>query len=464
MKHFALFYAVTLALAISASAQEYKSVGIPSPNGSPRVVAMNRVGQVVGRNTLPAAAGVFLWSKSSGTQYLGTLGGTSAVVSALNDSGQVAGYSDIPGDSVQHAFRWTASSGMQDLGTLGGFSAADAMNAAGTVVGGSVSSSSNMERAFLWTPTGGMRDIGFGDGSYALAINDPGEVLGVSCALSCNTFHSYLWSSSRGVESLDVPGSTSTHVLAINNREQVIGSYTSATGTFAFFWTRSAGFQTLPLLNGSATTASFLNGAGQVAGSSCTAPGRCHAFIWSSAGGIQDLGAPPNQDQIVPLAVNGSGEVLGVTVAHYTHNLLYFLWNPQTGLKQFPNYTPSYGPGALNDAGQIAGQTGSGGYRAFLLSPLMHVTVTSSLNPSKKGQSVTFTANVTSVQGAPPDGELVTFKAGGKSLGTVPLVGGSASLAATFTTVGTHPIVARYAGDVNYDANSSAPLQQVVAP
>jgi uncharacterized protein YfaS (alpha-2-macroglobulin family) len=38
--------------------------------------------------------------------------------------------------------------------------------------------------------------------------------------------------------------------------------------------------------------------------------------------------------------------------------------------------------------------------------------LTSSPNPSKYGQAVTFTAKVTSSIGAPPDGETVTFKQG----------------------------------------------------
>jgi probable HAF family extracellular repeat protein len=68
---------------------------------------------------------------------LGTLGGTYSFATAVNDSGQVVGYSDMTGNAgPSHAFSWTARGGMVDLGTLGGTaSIAAAVNASGQVVG-----------------------------------------------------------------------------------------------------------------------------------------------------------------------------------------------------------------------------------------------------------------------------------------------------------------------------------------
>src|ERR1019366_1036278 len=54
------------------------------------------------------------------------------------------------------------------------------------------------------------------------------------------------------------------------------------------------------------------------------------------------------------------------------------------------------------------------------------ITLSSSPNPSTYGQTVTFTAAVTSGLGAPPDGETVTFKKDTRILGTGTLSGGSA--------------------------------------
>jgi hypothetical protein len=90
-------------------------------------------------------------------------------------------------------------------------------------------------------------------------------------------------------------------------------------------------------------------------------------------------------------------------------------------------------------------------------------TVTSSLNPSTFGQSVTFTANV---QGNYSPGiGTVAFFDGATSLGTATL---DATGAAQFTTsllaVGTHPIHVTFPASANFNAATSATLNQVVNP
>jgi probable HAF family extracellular repeat protein len=71
---------------------------------------------------------------------LGTLGGNSSYGYAVNDTGQVAGYSHTLGNTVRHAFRYDGTPGsggvMRDLGTLGGTeSEAYGINNAGQVAG-----------------------------------------------------------------------------------------------------------------------------------------------------------------------------------------------------------------------------------------------------------------------------------------------------------------------------------------
>jgi hypothetical protein len=90
-------------------------------------------------------------------------------------------------------------------------------------------------------------------------------------------------------------------------------------------------------------------------------------------------------------------------------------------------------------------------------------TVSSSLNPSHFGQSVTFTATVSAVSpsvGTP--GGTVTFLDGAATLGTAVLSGGSATLSTSTLANGTHTITAFYAGDANFSGNTSAALTQTV--
>ncbi|HSZ63708.1 MAG TPA: Ig-like domain repeat protein, partial [Terriglobales bacterium] len=89
-------------------------------------------------------------------------------------------------------------------------------------------------------------------------------------------------------------------------------------------------------------------------------------------------------------------------------------------------------------------------------------TVASSLNPSTYGQSVTFTAAVTSTGGGTPTGN-VTFTADGSNvLGTIPLSAGQAALSASTLGAGSHSIVASYAGDTNHQSSTSTALMQSV--
>jgi poly(3-hydroxybutyrate) depolymerase len=89
-------------------------------------------------------------------------------------------------------------------------------------------------------------------------------------------------------------------------------------------------------------------------------------------------------------------------------------------------------------------------------------TISSSLNPSSYGQSVTFTATVTSKNGAPPDGEIITFMQGLNALGTSPLSGGSATFTTAALTSGTDNVKAQYPGDSIFKTSTAKAVAQVV--
>ncbi|MBI3967905.1 MAG: Ig-like domain repeat protein [Chloroflexi bacterium] len=87
--------------------------------------------------------------------------------------------------------------------------------------------------------------------------------------------------------------------------------------------------------------------------------------------------------------------------------------------------------------------------------------LTSSLNPSRFGDTVTFTATVASTAGTPTGS--VTFKDGSSTLGTGTLNGsGVATLRTSALTIGTHSITADYGGSSSFAASSSSSLVQTV--
>jgi len=92
-----------------------------------------------------------------------------------------------------------------------------------------------------------------------------------------------------------------------------------------------------------------------------------------------------------------------------------------------------------------------------------YVYLTSSPNPSRVGQRVTFKVRVRgSVTKSPIPSGSISFKDGGKTLGSVPLTSGTASFITSFLRRGTYRISAIYSGDAKFNPNRSATLLQRV--
>jgi hypothetical protein len=87
-------------------------------------------------------------------------------------------------------------------------------------------------------------------------------------------------------------------------------------------------------------------------------------------------------------------------------------------------------------------------------------TVKSSLNPSLSGQTVTFTATVTSPQTTPTG--TVTFNDGSNTLGTETVSGGRARYSTTTLRTGSNSISVIYNGTANINGSTSATLVQNV--
>jgi hypothetical protein len=90
-------------------------------------------------------------------------------------------------------------------------------------------------------------------------------------------------------------------------------------------------------------------------------------------------------------------------------------------------------------------------------------TLTSSLNPSTLGKSVTFTIKVVTV--APGSGTptgTVTLKNGATTVGTATLAGGKATISTSALTHGAHSMTAVYSGSIDNLGSTSAILAQTV--
>ncbi len=109
----------------------------------------------------------------------------------------------------------------------------------------------------------------------------------------------------------------------------------------------------------------------------------------------------------------------------------------------------------------VAGNVESVKSISFTISSLTTTALTSSLNPSKYGESVTLKATVTPALGGTATGT-VTFYQLSKLVGTGTLSGNVATLTVTGLDVGTNHFTATYGGSTNYLTSTSTVLAQVV--
>ena len=141
---------------------------------------------------------------------LGALGGGDSVGNAINDGGQVAGWSYTAGGVDVHATLWQNTAAI-DLGTLGGsLSQAYGINKAGQVVGYSALANNAAYHATIWNDTTAIDLNTVLDSSgkgveliTAAAINDPGQIVGemaITVNGNTNVRHAFLLTPINGSE------------------------------------------------------------------------------------------------------------------------------------------------------------------------------------------------------------------------------------------------------------------------
>jgi probable HAF family extracellular repeat protein len=239
---------------------------------------------------------------------------------AINDAGQVVGYSFTHiGENPSSGFFWRAfitgpdGIGTRDLGALGegGQSAAKAINDAGQVAGWSNPRFSSDDHAFITGPNGvGMTDLRTlgSSGNYADAINDNGQVAGLVTGGNVRAFIT----DPNGSDIAVLDKGVGTWAYGINNAGQVVGTFLDNQGDHAFITgANGTGIRDLGTLGGRDSVAYDINNAGQVVGYSNTSGGTQHAFITGPDGaGMSDL-APLGGSSSVAFAINDAGEVVG---------------------------------------------------------------------------------------------------------------------------------------------------------
>jgi probable HAF family extracellular repeat protein len=190
---------------------------------------------------------------------LGTLGGTGAFPSDMNNRGQVVGNSpttSIPGPfgvAPVAPFLWEKGR-MRNLGTLGGtFGGANAINSGGEVVGSSSLAENPFAcltgeagcHPFIWQH-GKLEDLGTLGGTFANGewLNDVGEVIGFSRTTGDESIHAFFWKHYQMTDLETIGGDNASNAFGVNVRSQVVGQSwffdgQEVTASHAFLWENS---------------------------------------------------------------------------------------------------------------------------------------------------------------------------------------------------------------------------------
>lgn len=296
---------------------------------------LNNSGMVVGLLSNDVSQQpAFFWTAQKGLQEAGKLSGTTrGIAYAINNAGQFVGSEDIA--QTSNAVLWNANGDVTSLGSvaLPSFLGARAINNQGQVVGFSGSPGSSATHSYLWNPDGqpqnldallGVTVTGIG------GINDAGQI---AVGTASNNYSAALYTPGSPLTFIPTPtGYVSVTVTGINNQGVVVGTAdelnlnsgppNQGPPSFGFLWTQAKGMVRI----GTRATPKAVNNLNQVVGTYNN-----KAFVWTAQTGLLDLNA------LIPIgtgwelleadAINDNGQIAGY--GGYKNGSHGFVLNPQ---------------------------------------------------------------------------------------------------------------------------------------
>jgi probable HAF family extracellular repeat protein len=299
------------------------------------------------------------WDKNRTLHNLGTLGGNTSGADAVNNRAQVVGVATnaiaenpdvasyfnggIPAAQQVRAFLWERGQ-MQDLGTLGGNDAAGiAMNEDGEVAG--FSSTNDRLHNITGLPTihpffwknGRMRDLGslggtlattgsFGFGPFGVVVNEDGHVIGTSNLRGDEKFHAFFWDGERMID-LGTFGGDNSDAFFISDRDQVLGRAEVSLDPFvrhAFLWEKGRMTDLGAPAPCTRSTALSMNSRNQIVGTLGACTDDRNDPLWESSFYVEQGKAPVDLNKLIrphsqlhlvdAISINERGEIAGTGI------------------------------------------------------------------------------------------------------------------------------------------------------
>jgi len=310
---------------------------------------------------------------------VGTFGGPGGSISqpsspALNNRGMLVGYSDTTtiDPFSPNCFldcyvdeSWVLQNGVvTPLSPLRGGASdfADAINARGQIAGISQNAAIDPStgwpetRAVLWQDD---RIINMGTlgGTQGIAndVNDEGQAVGAALNGTFDPF-----ANNPLPQAFFFPPACCGYTFTVT----FLFTAPATTETHAFVWTKAQGMKDLGTLGGPDSAAWIINDSGQIAGESFT------SFTANPSSGVPTIDPffwDPNEGKMIDLGglggtfgatlfMNGSGQVVGVSTPPGDVTIHPFIWSRLEGMRDLGTLGGTFGhPDSMNDAGEVVG-------------------------------------------------------------------------------------------------------------
>lgn len=246
---------------------------------------------------------------------LGTLGGATSTVFALNEAGQVTGIAETRDPGTSHAFLYSRGKMLDiDRRGRGTYSIGVGINNKGHVTG--QFSTRNGLHAFLYTGHG-LRDIGTLGGRTSLGwdINDAGVIVGESTIAFPSDFfapfHPFIYRNDVMRDLGILQNGSANAAQEINNAGQVAG-YSEVDGAFHLFFYERGMMTDLGFFGGPQLRVNDMNERGAFVGTA-SAPGPNVAFLYSGGQlyNLDTLIAQPGWHVQYANGINDHGQIVG---------------------------------------------------------------------------------------------------------------------------------------------------------